>query len=1265
MTLKVLLPTLVLFFFITSCAKNPGKTDANFKLRIASLTDLGNAGAGGAMLWGKSDKGDTFGMTISLSSSNTIELTNGVWTFWSVAWEGKNNIYNFQGLTRCAKSSAIFNGTDAQVNINLSNTTCADNDFSPAISNNSGVYEFPSISRYECDKLSDHNGLGCGVNLGYKTTSRRILMPSFKKASGEAAVISGSALVSSCHVSGSGTFQMADTYLPVGNGVIPAFTMLQSFFTSTSCDETDPKGFVKQNFEMGLKASTNVNALSFINNGSCNGTNFTQEACTLFGGTYSAGTCLAVPSANTLDISESACTAYGGSYTASAIKRLELITVIPDDILCSGKRIDPSITTPHVFASGLGIVMSPYRICTEYQLNSIGASYVNTKFSLHSDLDMNKTSIFGNQFRPACLSKNPGANFLPIGGLYDGACNEIAAVDFGAGLFNGNGHTISNIRLSAKVNNLGFIRSGGSVTNLTLDNIEIEGMTNVGAFSGNTPLLLSNLFVNKGKIRGSDVVGGIVGSYSPSVATLNNVHAKKLSLQINKSSGRVGGLIGDTAGLTSMLTISKSSFEGLINASANAAQTGGLIGNAGITPVTINESFSSGAMLVHGSAWAGGLVGNAQGGITINNSYSRMNFGPLTYDVGEGGSIGGLIGAWGIHASLVNSFYHGSIMHPCFKMGTPCGIGTFTGGALVTSLNNSAGTFLYKEWLGGSTIASLLALEEFETNATKSSLIGGASPAVFKDVGASFVRLEWESDTCAQYKNNISVAQQSATRGSMINPIVLCNKEQWREIKNYPNLNYVVEDNIGLGEIPFTSVVSNFYGSINGKGNIVGGLYNVSDLNASGIIVNNYGKISNTIFAASYLDINNSNASGAGLIAANRNTGEIFNNQFLSVNLEKGDGHYVGVIAGVNNGKILRNKVSSLSSIKNTGGLLVGINTATGIMTGNKVEGTLHLLSSNDNQNFGLVAGENSGKISETDVNGALINSAMGNTGPGTTIGSFLGENSGVIEDILIRPSTKLQIEVDGPTYGQVFGQNLTGASVKHVLALNEIPLSSSAFNANINSFVGFSDAGVPYRNSFLLTGSVFRFDSTPVNFISCSETASVFTYTLNSPLVLITPYTNGFYLPYVTGQVLTSRITSSVSAGATSFVSSEASGEFTIPCSYTAGVFPSGTTLLYPIQTLSDFSHSEVHKISPVDVKKFSNFCSSSIAVTDLNKPAASCDLVAGEFDIVEDKGVNGFGFERLLNAHKTRLLTGDAPDNRPIWVMSDEGYPKLFLAD
>lgn len=408
----------VLLALISACSKNPNKTDAKIKISLGALLDINQYAQSGAMLWGRNDKGDMFGEVLD-GNDLSLELNNGQWTFWAVAWDGATPGEAFRGNTRCAKTTSQLSGGDVQLSINLTNSTCNNADFSPATTlSTGGQNEFPNISFNECDKLSDHNGLGCGKNIhSAKSSSRRLLMVSFRKTAGSNIERVGSALVSKCYT---GNFD--NEHIPLGNGQTPFFTVVQSFFSSISCSETDPKGFYKEEFEMGLFGTPKATAIMNVNTGLCNYSTFSQEKCEQFNGDYAGGSCSGLTLAQQRNISETTCLDNSGTYSVDNTKTLSVISVIPQGIFCAGKRIDPAASTPTIFAAGNGSQTDPFKICTEYQLNQIKQNYPTSYFALSANLDMNKTSILGDQPKADCYQSEFGQNFNPIGGLYDASC---------------------------------------------------------------------------------------------------------------------------------------------------------------------------------------------------------------------------------------------------------------------------------------------------------------------------------------------------------------------------------------------------------------------------------------------------------------------------------------------------------------------------------------------------------------------------------------------------------------------------------------------------------------------------------------------------------------------------------------------------------------------------------------------------------------------------------------------------------------------------
>jgi hypothetical protein len=112
--------------FLVSCSQ---KT-TSAKLQISNSFVFGGAetspySGGGLMIWGRNLEGASFGRTIEDSDSISIQLPNGSWTFFAMAWEGEAGTdTNANGTTddkllgkvRCAISPQVsMTGGDAPV----------------------------------------------------------------------------------------------------------------------------------------------------------------------------------------------------------------------------------------------------------------------------------------------------------------------------------------------------------------------------------------------------------------------------------------------------------------------------------------------------------------------------------------------------------------------------------------------------------------------------------------------------------------------------------------------------------------------------------------------------------------------------------------------------------------------------------------------------------------------------------------------------------------------------------------------------------------------------------------------------------------------------------------------------------------------------------------------------------------------------------------------------------------------------------------------
>ena len=182
-------------------------------------------------------------------------------------------------------------------------------------------------------------------------------------------------------------------------------------------------------------------------------------------------------------------------------------------------------------------------------------------------------------------SWNGGAGFDPIG--------ESEAVPF-TGSFDGQGHVISHLHINrpneGSVGLFGHINAEASVSNLAIEDGDVEGRNLVGLLVGNT--------------HGTLIHCHTTGQVSAYVAA--------------------GGLVGSNAG-TITFCYSKAHVIG-------SAHCGGLVGNH--SEGLITKCYATGACLGVDSGF-GGLIGESTGGVT--NSYAT---GPVTGKKCVGGLIG-------------------------------------------------------------------------------------------------------------------------------------------------------------------------------------------------------------------------------------------------------------------------------------------------------------------------------------------------------------------------------------------------------------------------------------------------------------------------------------------------------------------------------------------------------------------------------------------------------------------------------------------------
>ncbi len=264
---------------------------------------------------------------------------------------------------------------------------------------------------------------------------------------------------------------------------------------------------------------------------------------------------------------------------------------------------DGSVAT--AFDGGSGTEEDPYLIATPAQLAYLSdsfAEYAGAYFRLTADVNLG------------------GRAWTPIGkhATYHNGSNYVVG-DF-SGVFDGDGHTISNLFVNVTAENLSTMPSAGlfgAVSNATIKDLHVNGSVN--SDNGGTTDDLPN-----GIVRGA--AGGIVGRTTAGETIIQNC---SFDGTVNKTSGGgSGGIVGMTQNTVST-TIDGCSVNATITSAGTGA--GGIVGDlrsgGSNVPVNISNCYTTGT--VSGGTGTGGLVGYSivwGGGVstTIRNCYSAM-----------------------------------------------------------------------------------------------------------------------------------------------------------------------------------------------------------------------------------------------------------------------------------------------------------------------------------------------------------------------------------------------------------------------------------------------------------------------------------------------------------------------------------------------------------------------------------------------------------------------------------------------------------------
>ena len=219
-------------------------------------------------------------------------------------------------------------------------------------------------------------------------------------------------------------------------------------------------------------------------------------------------------------------------------------------------------------------------------------------YELMTDLDFNADASYYTTSNKVTWTTASG--WLPIG----------SDSDRFSGVFEGNGHTISNLYIDRNSNNIGlFAVTAGTVQiqNIRLLNVTIQGAMYVGSLVGSNFGSIINSDVTAATIVGNSQIGGLVGANRGNIIS-SFAYTDVIGLS------NVGGLLGDNTG-----NITNTYAAGTVSSTQTVSHAGGLVGNNQSSGSIMNSYAVSRVMpLTDGSSRVGGLVGNDSGSITAS-----------------------------------------------------------------------------------------------------------------------------------------------------------------------------------------------------------------------------------------------------------------------------------------------------------------------------------------------------------------------------------------------------------------------------------------------------------------------------------------------------------------------------------------------------------------------------------------------------------------------------------------------------------------------
>jgi hypothetical protein len=1231
--------SLLLTVVLVGCSGPSGETPAKFKVAFGAIGTSNFPG--GLVVYGVSqDK--AFGRVLTTESTDEF-VPNGNWSFYAMAWRGSSDM---SGTVECAFQGGVqLNGTPVEIDLTVMNTTCQGSLFASAVNTNAnGDFEFQNFKLLSCnqkgvndiasasyvdatcsyDPLAVTPKNGKGYALSYK-----IMLKAYNRT-GSTVNLLAPQLESACIAVKSsdvhGDFNITNEQIlnnlniPTGAANAPFATVIRAYFTN-DCDASLQKGFKDILLPNGIAGqSFHHKHYSPPNSG---------DPHKLFVRVDEVDTCKA--------------------------PRLAVMGTLGTNI----------------FSAGSGLPESPHVICSAAQLNSIGLSeeYAESSFILAQDIDLHPFRKMNGGTVP-CTSDLE--NFYPIGG-YTSNCGlgaDSAPLYIYSGTFDGNFKKISNIHLNKPgLEGVGFIRqlNQGNLLNTTFEKIMLNGSEKVGLVSlatGATLNIIKGIHVKNGSYNSrGDGAGGLVGE-SQNVQGLSIQKSKVKNVKVISHGNYAGGLVG----LGKKLNIIECSFDGEVIATGeNKEGIGGIWGKAYDGDNQIDQVAFDGLIKSTLSYRVGGIGGSLWGS---SNTISNVAVRGLVQNLKQTNNpeLGGVIGYLNDTLQLSNGIFNGYLDFACINgTSTNCKVGGAIGNAFGTaSISGFYSNYNYASNFGGSDGSSSLDEDSMINASAFGSIINSFNsepPYPWKTmINNANPRLSFEDEHICYNSNNVMslVQQAQSQRGTISNPFVICNRSQFKNIKNYLSSHFKIADHIYMGILESTDMALNFNGSIDGTGKIIyGAEFEAHASNFSGLI----------------------GSTSQDALLKNINVHALYAKENASTT----NTSYVGGLVGRNLGVIQNVKVEGVSNVPVKFGMIAGENLKNliDVYAEGKIEGeeeiagitaknhtnanikfahanTYILASANG---FNLLAGitaSNQGTISESMFNGKITTLNPGGAGPFSPASepkvSFIaGINEGNIVNTIANYNARLETTAN-QFIGGLSAVNAINSSITKSLNLGTIYIESNTPTSTTGSVIG-QNSGTQQHNFFHVRPYKAFAGNTGLT-LTATQTESAGSCT-------IAHAKSGISIG--TGAAIADRIIyyknnsgQSVFLNTTNTNSTYDGNDFSIsykgacisnPAIMNFNPFSEFNILLPSINVIGE-------EIQRTEFSKLETYCANTnlnlLSSEEKNNFTCSNSNGIDIIDLNHDQGAVG---TRRFRDYYNAILTGQTPpNNSPIWIMSDK---------